>query len=150
MARKKADEITANLTDGAFLTTDAFRRASESICKKIHEDSLSICLGASSDMPRYLVENLTFSDDELYEDATDVFFEDIRKSASWNAIIALMRVNDQRFIVSADEYEDAIIGIRIHPDFDRSEINRFKSSVSDRDKKIDKILSLVSELASRE
>lgn len=124
MSRRTAEDVVENLSGGDFLTTDTFRRTSEAGCEKIHQEGLSINLGASSDRPMFLVEDIDVADNGDFEDAVPVDFDDLRRSATWNAIAALMAANDQRFVVQNDD-GDRLVGLRIHPDFGRTEIRRF-------------------------
>jgi hypothetical protein len=131
MSRRTADDIVSNLSGGDFLTTDTFRRTGESVCIKIHEDGCTINLGTSSDRPMYIVD-------------------DIRRSATWNAMAALMAANDQRFVVENDD-GDRLVGVRIHPDFDRTEVRRFavKRKQTERDRRILNIESTVLRIAEK-
>lgn len=142
MPRQPSDEVVANIASGSFLTTDTFRRAAGSVCNKIHESGWSISLGSSSDRPMYLVEDIDFADADDYEDATSVDLDEVRRSASWNAMAALMIANDQRFIVE-NEDGDRLVGIRIHPDFDRAEVKRMKTKGQQtmRDRRTERIES---------
>lgn len=150
MARQPAEDITANLSNGSFLTTDAFRRTAESACQKIHAESWTINLGASSDRPTYQVEDWDFADDAEYQDAVSVDFDEVRRAASWNAMAALMAANDQRFIVENGD-GDQLVGIRIHPDFDRTEVRRMatKRLQTARDRRLERIEKLVERIAEK-
>jgi hypothetical protein len=150
MSRRTADDIVSNLSGGDFLTTDTFRRTGESVCIKIHEDGCTINLGTSSDRPMYIVEDIDVADDDDFEDAVAVDFDDIRRSATWNAMAALMAANDQRFVVENDD-GDRLVGVRIHPDFDRTEVRRFavKRKQTERDRRILNIESTVLRIAEK-
>jgi len=63
---------------------------------------------------------------------------------------AVMAANDQRFVVE-NEDGDRLVGIRIHPDFDRTEIRRFamKRRQTERDRRLVAIESTVLRIAEK-
>ncbi|GAA0592956.1 hypothetical protein GCM10009416_34210 [Craurococcus roseus] len=140
MPRLKSAEVADQITDGGFVTVDAFRRSAETLCRRISDEGWKIALGTSSDRPVYLVEGFDDATLDDRADAVEVDLEDVRVSATWNAMSVHIKANDTCYVLKGSD--DQPMGlIRIHPDFDRSRILRFarQHTQRERDQRLSRI-----------
>ncbi len=137
---KRISPVVQELEDGDFLTADTFKRRMREISRKVHSNGMTIALGASSDRPMLVVEDIDIANESHVDEAVPI--EIGEATAQWSDIQILMRATQAAFVIcevkQPDDEEDGcefddedpdnedsleqLVLVRVHERYDRSGI----------------------------